>query len=98
MAKEKRRQQYPKEFKLEAVRLCDGRSMSEVAESLGVSKTALYRWRKELRADGAEAFRGQGNRTALEEENRRLRLENHRLRQEAEILKKASTYFAKHLG
>ncbi len=90
--------QYTKEFKLEAIRLCDGRLLKDVSESLGVSKSALCRWRKELYEDGAEAFRGNGNRTVLEEENRRLRLENHRLRQEAEIIKKAAAYFAKHLG
>ena len=94
---EKTRRQYSKEFKLEAVRMCEDRPMAEVARSLGVCENNLFRWRQQLRAEGAEAFRGNGNRTTLEEENRRLHYENQQLRLEAEILKKASEYFAKHL-
>jgi transposase len=92
------RQQYSKEFKLEAVRLAEGRSVVEVARSLGITDKQLYRWRGSLAAEGPEAFRGAGKRTALEEENYRLRLENQRLRLEQEILKKAAAYFAKHLA
>ena len=96
MKKEKRRT-FTKEFKLEALRLCEDRPMTEVARSLGICPSSLHRWREELAAEGADAFRGKGNRTELEEENRRLRLENKQLRMDAEILKKASAYFAKNL-
>ena len=71
--------------------------MAEVTRSLGIHDNSIYRWRQELAEDGPQAFRGNGNRTALEEELRRLRLENKQPRMEAEILKKASAYFAKHL-
>lgn len=92
------RQQHSKEFKIEAVRLAEGRSVAEVARSLGINDKQLYRWRQMFAAEGSGAFRGAGKRTALEEENYQLRLENQRLKLEQEILKKAAAYFAKHLG
>ena len=64
---------FSKEFKLEAVRMCEDRPVAEVARSLGVHDNSIYRWRQELSEDGPDAFRGNGNRTALEEENRRLK-------------------------
>lgn len=94
----KQRRKYSKEFKLEAVRLLEQGERREVCASLGIGHATLYRWRAELQKEGAEAFRGQGNRTKLEEENRQLRLENERLKLEQEILKKAAAYFAKHLA
>ena len=91
------RRKFSKEYKTEAVRMCESRSVAEVAESLGVSVELLYRWSKDKEKLGADAFRGKGNRTAMEEENYQLRKENARLKEEQEILKKASAYFAKHL-
>jgi len=91
------RRKFSKEYKLEAVRLAEQRGARAASESLGVDMSLLYNWKKALESEGAEAFRGNGNRTVLEEENRQLRLEVRRLREEAEILKKASAYFAKHL-
>lgn len=91
------RRRFSKEYKLEAVRLAEQRGARAASESLGIDISLLYNWKKALKSEGAEAFRGNGNRTALEEENRQLRLEVRRLREEAEILKKASAYFAKHL-
>ena len=89
------RRKFTREYKLEAVRLAEQRGFKDASESLGVTRSSLYQWQKLLEEEGAEAFRGHGNRTALEEENRQLRLENRRLREEADILKKASAYFAK---
>lgn len=91
----KGRRKFNKEYKVEAVRLAEQRGARAASESLGIDISLLYQWKKKLESDGAEAFRGSGNRTALEEENRQLRLEIRRLRQEAEILKKASAYFAR---
>jgi transposase len=92
----KARRTYSKEYRIEAVRLAEQRGAKAAADSLGIDISLLYIWKKKLATEGADAFRGNGNRTALEEENRQLRLENRRLREEAEILKKASAYFAKH--
>ncbi len=87
---------YPPEFRAEAVRLarCSGKSLPTLAADLGVSTEALRHW---LRQDAADAGRGQpGDLTTDErEELRRLRRENHVLKQEREILKKAAAFFAK---
>lgn len=96
MGKEKRRK-FSREFKLEALRMCEGRPVVEVARSLGINNNILYRWRQAIESEGSDAFRGNGNRTTLEEENRQLKLEVRQLREEAEILKKAAAYFAKNL-
>jgi len=92
----KARRAFTREFKVEAVRLAEQRGTRAAADSLGVDISSLYEWKRQLSTDGAEAFRGNGNRTGLEEENRELRLEVRRLREETEILKKAAEYFAKH--
>ena len=91
----KGRRKFSKEFKVEAVRLSEQRGARAASESLGIDISLIYHWKKALESEGSEAFRGNGNRTALEEENRQLRHEVRRLREEAEILKKASAYFAK---
>ncbi len=87
---------YPPEFRAEAVRLARGseKSLPALAADLGVSSEALRSWLRQADADA-----GQGPPGALttdeREELRRLRRENHVLRQEREILKKAAAFFAK---
>ena len=49
----------------------------------------------ELFQGGDNAFPGNGNPPALEEELRRLRAENKRLTMERDILKKATAFFAR---
>ena len=94
-----KRRTYTREYKAAAVELVvkQGRSIPEAARSLGIHENLLRKWKQSLEAEGSEAFRGQGNRTALEDENRQLRMEVQRLKMEQEFLKKASAYFAKHL-
>jgi transposase len=89
------RRKFSKEYKVEAVRLSEQRGARSAADSLGLDISLIYQWKKLLESEGAEAFRGNGNRTALEEENRQVKLENRNLREEIEILKKAAAYFAK---
>ena len=92
------RRKHSAEFKREAVRLTNepGRSVSEVADDLGIGQGLLYRWRSELRSDGEEAFPGKGRPKASDEEVQRLRRELERVTEEREILKKALAFFAKH--
>jgi transposase-like protein len=71
------------------------RSAIEVAASLNVDQSLLSKWVKSSEEEGADAFRGHGKRTALEEEVWRLKLQNKQLTQELEFLKKVSRYFAK---
>jgi transposase len=91
------RKQYTKEFKLDAVRLVteQGYTRAEAARNLGLNANMLGRWVQELQVDEAEAFRGNGKLTAEQQELRRLREENRRLKLEREVLKKAAAFFAK---
>jgi transposase len=92
-----KRRTYSREFKVEAVKLVTerGYSVAEAARSLGVHETLLRSWKQALAARGEQAFPGQGHLPAFEEELRRLRAENQRLRQERDILKKAAAFFAR---
>lgn len=97
MKEKKPRNQYSKEFKEGAVRLVveQGRTMADAANSLGLSPWTLMRWVNAAKKEGADAFRGQGQRTALEKENHELRQKVKQLEEERAILKKAAAYFAK---
>lgn len=97
MNKRRERKKYSHEFKLEALKLCEKRPVAEVAESLGLSPNLLFQWRKRLREKGEAGLGEIGKVLSLEDEVRNLRIENARLREEKEILKKAAAYFAKHL-
>jgi transposase len=95
----KQRKNYTKEFKQGAVRLVthQGRSTSDAASSLGIPYWTLSRWVRAANQDGPDAFRGNGNRTALQQETFDLRQKVNRLEEENAILKKAAAYFASHL-
>ena len=91
------RRKLPREFKLEAVRrVVDGReTAAEVARSLDLQPTMLYGWVRQFKAESTDAFRGNGNVTSQDEEVRKLRREVAQLREERDILKKATAFFAK---
>jgi transposase len=93
----KQRRNYTREFKVEAVRriTAEDKSLAEVARELGLGESLLRSWKQALAAEGEHAFPGKGNPPAVEEELRRLRAENQRLRMEREILKKATAFFAR---
>ena len=92
--------QYDMEFKLGAVELVErqGHSVPAAAESLGVSKSNLYTWRRQYLEGRLAPGHKRAQPTAEEAELRRLLEENKRLKMEAEILKKASATFARQLG
>jgi len=94
---EKTQKTYTPEFKREAVRLAQtsGKPITHIARELGISDTSIHQWRKELVEHGPEAFPGSGHQTALEEENRRLKRELERTRQERDILKKTIHIFSR---
>jgi transposase len=93
----KPRRQYTREFKLAAVKLIteQGRSVAEAARSLDVSEKQLRHSKAVLHEQGQHAFPGNGHLPAADEELRRLREENQRLRLERDFLKKATAFFAK---
>lgn len=96
----KKRGRYPKEFKVEAVRLLNSgdKPASELAMELGVKRTLLYRWRDQLKARGESAFSGSGRpKNDQLNEVTKLKKELKEVSLERDILKKAAAYFAKDL-
>ena len=91
------RKTYTREFKREAARLAEesDRRVDELADELGVHPNTLYKWRRQFVKDGEDAFPGHGKQTPVDEEIRRLRRELALVKEERDILKKATQFFAK---
>lgn len=66
----RKRRSYDAEFKKKAVLLTEDpdRIVANVADSLGVLKDMLYRWRRELSVQGKIAFLGRGNEALTDEQ------------------------------
>jgi transposase len=92
----RKRSTYAAEFKLQAVRMVTDQKLAaaEVARRLDVGENLLRTWKKAFLERGNDAFPGHGNPTPADDELRRLRAENARLRAERDLLKKAAAYFA----
>jgi transposase len=87
---------FTKAFEDEAVRLAltSGRTQREIAEDLGIGLSTLVRWIGRSRDREAEGA-GAAAETEMAAELKRLRRENEVLRQERDILKRATAFFAK---
>ncbi len=96
MTKQRR---FTKDFENEAVRLAltSGRTQREIAEDLGVGLSTLVRWIGRSRDRAAEGTGGPAE-TDTAAELKRLRRENEILRQERDILKRATAFFAREGG
>lgn len=94
MGSGKKHREYDSQFKEEAVRLVieGGRSVSEVAQSLGINRERLYNWRQKLSIDSSQ---DKTPATSVEQELKRLQRENANLKEDKEILKKALAIFSK---
>ena len=92
-----KRQQFTREYKIEAVRLCsEGKKpVSQIAKDLGIAAEQLYKWKRDFAADGYAAFPGNGKINSQDEELHRLRRELKRVTDERDFLKKATAFFAK---
>lgn len=94
-----KRKQYTQEYKDGAVKLIteQGYSLAEASRNLGVNTTQLRRWK---RAEEESKKPDETGMTPvdLRDELARLKKENHRLKLEREILKKAAAFFAKESG
>jgi transposase len=94
--KKKSRRKYTEDFKREAVRLVETRgerTVADVAASLGVAENLLHSWRHRFGDTAAQVRQERGE--TPEEELKRLRRELARVKQERDILKKATAFFAK---
>jgi transposase len=92
----RKRSTYTAEFKLQAVKMIVEQKLAvaEVARRLDVGENLLRTWRTAFEEQGAAAFPGHGTPSPADDELRRLRAENARLRAERDLLKKAAAYFA----
>ena len=95
----KSRRHFDDEFKADAVRLVteSGRTVSEVARELGIGRSQLERWKKQLQKglSPQAAFPGNGNLSPEKKELEELRRELARVKEEREILKKAMAVFSR---
>lgn len=93
----KARRKFEPEFKSEAVRLVreQGRTVADVARSLGVHVNTLHTWVKELPGE-PRAKLSRSHRNAESEAVRKLERELRRVTEERDILKKAVAFFANH--
>ena len=90
------RRSFTPEFKAEIVELCQrgDRSIGRVAGDFDLTETAVREWVRQAERDAGT--RGDGGLTTAErQELSVLRRENQRLRQDVEILRRATAFFVK---
>lgn len=96
MAKKKPRprRSYTPEFKKEIVDLCRAgdRSIGQVSKDYDLTETAVREWVRQADIDDGTR---PGLTSAERDELAQLRRENRRLREDVEILKRATAFFAK---
>jgi transposase len=88
------RRSFTPEFKADIVERCrrGDRSIGQVARDFDLTETAVREW---VRQADVDAGKRDGLITAEREELAQLRRENRRLREDVEILKRATALFAK---
>jgi len=88
------RRSFSDEYKTEVVELCrtSGKSIAQIARDLGLGETAVRRWVAQAEID---AGRRPGLTTEEHAELVALRKENRVLREERDLLRRATAFFAK---
>ena len=91
----RRRRSFTPEFKAEIVELCQrgDRSIGQVARDFDLTETAVREWVRQAELDAGT--RSDGLTSDERDELAQLRRENRRLREDGEILKRATAFFAK---
>ena len=103
MGEKQTRRKFTRLFMLEAVRLATAgdRALNQVARELGVRPDMLRQWKRQAEGQPetprGDVFPGRGKLTSQDEEIRRLRRELAQVREERDILGKATAFFAKGL-
>jgi transposase len=89
------RRSFTPEFKAEIVELCQrgDRSIGQVARDFDLTETAVREWVRQAERDAGTGDGGLTN--AERQELAALRRENRQLRQDVEILKRATAFFVK---
>jgi transposase len=94
--KPRRRRSFTPEFKAETVERCrqGDRSVGQVAKDFDLTETAVREWVKQAERDAGSRQDG-GLTSSEKDELAQLRRQNRRLREDVEILKRATAFFAK---
>ncbi|BCJ64822.1 hypothetical protein GCM10009779_66110 [Polymorphospora rubra] len=89
------RRAFTPEFKAEIVEVCrrGDRTVGQVAKDFDLTETAVRDWVKQ--ADLDAGARSDGLTSAEREELARLRRENRRLREDVDILRRATAFFVR---
>ena len=89
------RRSFTPEFKAEIVELCQrgDRSIGQVARDFDLTVTAVREWVKQAERDAGTRVDG-GMTSAERAELAQLRRDNRRLKEDGEILKRATAFFA----
>lgn len=90
--KPRERRQFSEAYKAEVVTLCQTRSISEVVADLDLTESAVRRWVAQAEVDRGER---EGLTSSEREELAALRRENRILREERDVLRRATAFFAK---
>ncbi|WP_147267877.1 transposase [Spongiactinospora rosea] len=87
------RRSFTPEFRAEIVELCrrGDRSIGEVARDFDLTETSVRQWVRQAEIDAGE---GDGLTSGEREELAALRRENRRLREDVELLQRATAFFA----
>ena len=93
--KPRRRRSFAPEFKAEIVELCQrgDRSVGQVSKDFDLTETAVREWVRQAELDAGT--RQDGLTSTERQELAELRRENRRLREDVDILKRATAFFAK---
>jgi transposase len=89
------RRRFSAEYKREAVAMLEspGVTVNQIAVELGIGATVLGRWRREVRQESAQVFRGNGR--PRDENLALLRRELARVTKERDFLREAAAFFAR---
>jgi transposase len=89
------RRSFTTEFKAEIVECCQrgDRSIGQVARDFDLTETAVREWVRQAERDAGT--RSDGLTSSERDELAQLRRENRRLREDVEILRRATAFFAK---
>ncbi|MET7952324.1 transposase [Micromonospora sp. NPDC005324] len=89
------RRSFTPDFKAEIVELCQrgDRTLRQVSQDFDLTETAVREWVKQAELD--TGVRADGLTTDERAELAQLRKENRRLREDVDVLKRATAFFAK---